>query len=243
MTGTRVRTHDPSGAAVPARPASTVMLLRDGPAGVEVFMLRRQTTMAFAPGALVFPGGAVDPQDSDPSMPWAGPEPAQWAHSLDLSETRARAHVSAAVRETFEECGVLLASPAQGAPGRAQRAPADGSRAADRERLLTGEHTLAELLTARGMVLRSDLLRPWAHWVTPATYPRRYDTRFFLARCPEHQRPEHVGGESAESRWWSAAGALRAAQRGEVHLMYPTRACLQDLAAAATVEQLLTEPT
>ena len=237
MTGTRAPANDGDAAepaAVPARPASTVMLVRDGSAGVEAFMLRRAPTMSFAPGALVFPGGAVDPQDSDPSLPWAGPGTDAWARALGLPASRAVAHVAAAVRETFEECGVLLASP----PASSTAPLTAPATTADRQRLINGEHTLTQLLQARGLVLRSDWLLPWDHWVTPRSYPRRYDTRFFLARCPRGQSPRHVGGESTQSRWWPAAEALRQARSGDVHLMYPTRACLVALAAAPTVAEL-----
>lgn len=200
-------------------------------------MLRRQLTMAFAAGALVFPGGGVDPQDSDTSVPWHGPSAAELAGVMGLPAIRAHEHVSAAVRETFEECGVLLATP---------RDPSEPTRttetelSADRQRLLTGAVTLARLLASRRLVLRADLLRPWAHWVTPAEYPRRYDTRFFLARLPHRQEAMHLGGESVESRWWSPAEALERARSGGVYLMDPTRACLEDLAAAPTVDSLMT---
>ncbi len=242
MTGRPVpsTTDAPPADAVPARPASTVLIVRDGAEGVEVFMMRRQLTMAFAAGALVFPGGGVDPQDADSSLPWHGPSPAELGRAMGLPAARAREHVCAAVRETFEECGVLLATPRDRSarPG----TTTEPGLAADRGRLLTREITLAQLLTSRGLVLRADLLRPWAHWVTPADYPRRYDTRFFLARLPHGQEAMHLGGESAESRWWSPAEALARGRRGEVLLLDPTRSCLEDLAAAPSVDALLAPP-
>lgn len=222
---------------VPARPASTVLVVRDGPTGVEVFMLRRQPTMAFAAGALVFPGGGVDPQDHDPAVPWRGPSAAEWGRTLGLPASAARAHVCAAVRETFEECGVLLATPQDGADP-----PDPALLAADRRRLITGRTTFGRLLAARGLVLRSDLLRPWAHFVTPGWYPRRYDTRFFLARLPHRQQALHLGGEAAESRWWTPAEALAQGLSGEVLLMDPTRMCLEDLVDVGTVAELVEAP-
>src|SRR5690606_38122417 len=156
------------------------------------------------------PGGGVDPQDHDPAVPWRGHSAAEWGRTLGLPTSAARAHVCAAVRETFEECGVLLATPQDGADP-----PDPALLAADRRRLITGRTRFGRLLAARGLVLRSDLLRPWAHFVTPGWYPRRYDTRFFLARLPHRQQALHLGGEAAESRWWTPAEALAQGLSGE----------------------------
>jgi len=221
--------------AVP-RPAATVLLVRDFGGGVDVFMLHRQASMAFAAGMYVFPGGGVDPRDAETNLPWAGPSPQQWASWLGAEPAQAAALVCAAVRETFEECGVLLAGPDRGA------VVADVSGAdweADRRALIDHELAFSELLRRRNLVLRSDLMRPWAHWVTPEFEPRRYDTRFFLACLPAGQRARHVGGEAVASGWWPAAVVLARRGRGEVALMPPTLVCVEEMAAAADVGALL----
>ena len=177
---------------VEPRYAATVMLVRDGSgpggrddvAGVEVFMLRRVATMAFAPRTWVFPGGGVDPRDDAHDLPWAGPQPREWAALMGCEEGLARALVCAAVREVFEECGVLLAGPSPETVVADLRDPEwDVERAA----LLSKEQSFAELLLRRGLVLRSDLLSPQGRWVTPDFEPRRYDTFFFAALLPEGQ--------------------------------------------------------
>lgn len=186
--------------AVEPRDAASVLLLRavPGQPGVEVYMLRRARSMAFAPGASAFPGGSVDPRDAEDEVAWAGPDAAAWGELLDAPPALARALVCAAVRETFEESGVLLAGPAAGT------LVADTSGAdweADRTALLDRSLSLAQLLARRGLVLRSDLLRPWARWITPVTEARRYDTRFFAAALPPGQRTRDVGGEAEQVAW------------------------------------------
>ncbi len=239
--------------AVP-RPAATVLLVRnreagdagaagaagddgdDGVDGVEAFMLHRQASMAFAAGMYVFPGGGVDPRDAETDLPWAGPSPQEWGTWLGADPAQAAALVCAAVRETFEECGVLLAGPDRDA------VVTDVSGAdweADRQALTAHDLAFSDLLRRRDLVLRTDLLRPWAHWVTPEFESRRYDTRFFLACLPAGQRARHVGGEAASSGWWPASVVLAARERGEVALMPPTLVCLEELAVAADVETLL----
>src|SRR5207302_7788536 len=121
-----------------------------------------------------FPGGAVDAADADEGIAWAGPDAATWATQLATTADLARTLVCAAVRETFEESGVLLAGPDAGT---VLATTGDEGWEADRRALLAGSLSLAELLHRRGLVLRSDLLRPWARWITPVTEARRYDTR------------------------------------------------------------------
>ena len=190
---------------VAPRDAATVMLLRPGhgggPDGAEgggpgvcVYMLRRRSSMAFAPGAYVFPGGSVDPADADEGIAWAGPDAAEWGRLLDAPAELARTLVCAAVRETFEESGVLLAGPDGGT---VLATTGDEGWEADRKALLAGSLSLARLLRRRGLVLRSDLLRPWARWVTPVTEARRYDTRFFAAALPDGQHAAGPRGPGA----------------------------------------------
>ncbi len=232
------------GEPVPARAASTVVLVRDGDDGPEVFLMTRQLTMAFAAGMAVFPGGGVDARDGgsgrDGGLPWAGPAPQRWGEVLGVGPTTAVELVCAAVRETFEECGVLLAT----APG-SQAFPTvdDEGWEAERRRLLDREVALSDLLVARGLVLRTDLLRPWARWTTPEFEPRRYDTWFFLAALPAGAGARHVrDGEASRSSWWSAREALRTHAGGELALMPPTLVTIEEVAAAATTAELVAAP-
>lgn len=228
---------DEPGEPVPPRPAATVALLRDGPRGPEVFLMRRVLTMAFAPGMVVFPGGGVDPRDGDdPDLPWDGPAPEVWAQRLGLPVALALGLVCAAVRETFEECGVLLATADASAPFPTVE---DDGLEADRQRLLAREVALSDLLVERGLRLRSDLLRPWAHWTTPPFEDRRYDTWFLVAHLPDGPSARHLGGEASRSGWERPGDVLDAAARGEVALMPPTRLTLEELASAATAAELV----
>jgi 8-oxo-dGTP pyrophosphatase MutT (NUDIX family) len=237
---------------VTPRDAATVMLLRpaaDGGTagaagtgagrGFEVYMLRRKPTMAFAPGAYVFPGGSVDQRDADEEVAWAGPEVAWWAQALGTDASLARALVCAAVRETFEESGVLLAGPA------ADEVVADTTGddwEADRHALLDRSLSLAELLARRNLILRADLLRPWARWITPAAEPRRFDARFFTAALPAGQLTRDVGGEASAVQWISPAGALEAGRAGQIELWLPTAMTLAELADHDDVGSVLAAP-
>jgi 8-oxo-dGTP pyrophosphatase MutT (NUDIX family) len=226
--------------AVP-RDAATVMLLRQA-SGVEALLLRRTAVLEFAPGAYVFPGGSVDERDADPEIGWAGPSPADFAARLGAAPEHSRALVCAAVRETFEECGVLLAGPSPTALVHDSAALAQ-----DRHSLLEGSTSFAEVLSRRGLVLRADLLTPWARWITPEASSRRFDTWFFAAALPPGQtaalaapaeqedRAEHQGrtgsGESDSATWLRPSAALEAARAGEIRLLPPTAATLGELAA------------
>jgi 8-oxo-dGTP pyrophosphatase MutT (NUDIX family) len=221
------------------RDAATVMVLRSAGVGVEVLMLRRVAAMKFAPGAYVFPGGSVDPADSDPAVGWHGPDPAEFGARLGASAEMARALVSAAVRETFEESGVLFAGPPGGGP---LAAPSGPSWEADREALAAGAVTLAGLLSRRGLVLRADLLVPWARWITPEGEPRRFDARFFAAALPAGQVPTGHAAESDHIAWLRPADAIAAARAGEISLFPPTAATLNDFAAGDGVAAILGRP-
>jgi 8-oxo-dGTP pyrophosphatase MutT (NUDIX family) len=208
-------------------------------AQLEVYMLRRKASMAFAPGAFVFPGGSVDARDADEQLAWAGPDAAEWGRIFDAPPALARALVCAAVRETFEESGVLLAGES------ADSVVADTTSdewEADRRALLDRSVSLAELLTRRDLVLRADLLRPWSRWITPVVEPRRFDTRFFAAALPAGQRTRDVGGEASEVAWVTPATALQDWERGDIRLFPPTAVTLSELAACGDVETVLTGP-
>lgn len=220
---------DPTRDPVVPRPASTVVLLREASGadgGLEVHLHRRWADMAFAGGACVFPGGSVEPQDHDPRLGWAGPPVGRWAGVLGTAEPLARALVCAAVRELFEESGVLLA-------GTADRlvAPSALGRwaAADRRRLEVGEVGLAGLLRSRGLALRSDLLRWWAHWVTPTEQPRRYDTHFFVAELPEGQSTLESTSEAEEVMWLRVPEAVAAVDEGRLSMLRPTYETCREL--------------
>ncbi|MGH3373494.1 MAG: NUDIX hydrolase [Actinoallomurus sp.] len=223
-------------AAAP-RDASTVILLRDSPEGeLLVYLLRRVSSMKFAPGAYVFPGGSVDPRDGDLAVGWSGPSPAEWGTAFGASETLARELVCAAVRETFEESGVLLAGPAEDAI--VPDTSADDWET-DREALLDRSQSLAELLARRDLVLRGDLLRPWAHWITPEIEERRYDTRFFVAALPAGQRARDVSTESDRVTWMRPADAVAGARRGEMPMLPPTLVTLAELSGYGSVADVL----
>jgi 8-oxo-dGTP pyrophosphatase MutT (NUDIX family) len=218
-------------APVPTRDAATVVLLRHTchlPNGIEVYMLRRAASMEFAAGAYVFPGGSVDPRDADQTVAWAGPSPEAWGRVFRADVDIARGLVCAAVRETFEESGVLLAGPS------ADTVVADTTGddwEADREALIDRHLSLAEFLNKRGLVLRADLLRPWAHWITPAVERKRFDTRFFVAAMPPGQRTRDVGGEADEVAWLRPAQALGRGNGGHIFLLPPTVRTLTELSA------------
>jgi len=150
----------------------------------------------------------------------------------------ARALICAAVRETFEESGVLLAGPA---PDTVVADTTGEDWEADRRSLVDHSLSLAGLLQRRGLVLRSDLLRPWARWVTPDLESRRFDTRFFAAELPAGQRARDVGGEADEVAWLAPAAAIAAARRGEVSLLPPTAVTLAELARHETAAAVLAD--
>lgn len=232
------RAEAPDQPVVP-RPAATVLLVRDDPdppAGrspLQVFLQRRVAGMAFAGGMTVFPGGGVSRSDVPDAARWRGPDPGWWGERLETTPELGGALVCAAVRETFEECGVLLAAPDGGVPAALPDA------GALREDLVQRRSTLAELLAARDLVLRADLLDAWARWITPPSNPRRYDTAFLVAKVPEGQRADDGTTEAVEARWWSPAHALECYLEREIELMAPTLRTLQEIAEYATADAVL----
>lgn len=223
--GTRANADGPP---VTPKDAATVILLRDGSDGLEVFLQHRVKGMPFAGGMTVFPGGGMDFRDVDASVSWAGPEPAWWAERFQCDESLARALVCAAVRETFEESGVLLAGPGDDVV-------ADATPYHDaREKLVSRELSLAAFLEGNGLTLRADLLRPWANWVTPEQEPRRYDTRFFIAVLPEGQLADGATSEAVSSGWQRPEDAIDDAREGRRMLMPPTWMTLSELAGFDT---------
>ena len=243
-----------TGGGTPAVPrdASTVVLLREGDGregGLEVYLLRRVAAMAFAGGFCVFPGGGVDPRDADAAIGWAGPSAGEWGRLLGTSTQLARALVCAAVRETFEESGVLLAGST---PDTVVADTTGDDWERDRRLLEAREVAFTEVLGRRGLVLRTDLLQWWGSWVTPVAEPRRYDTRFFVARLPPGQVTRDVSSEAEEVVWLAVRDALDAVDAGRLSMLPPTyvtclelqpfRALEEALAAASLRERSTVEP-
>jgi 8-oxo-dGTP pyrophosphatase MutT (NUDIX family) len=212
------------GSRTPVEPkhASTVVLLREGagtPGSLEVYFLRRHVDMAFAAGMCVFPGGGVDPRDFDHQIGWVGPSAAEWAALLGTDEALARALVCAAVRETFEESGVLLAGPTEDTVV-GDTTGEDWER--DRQRLEAREVSFTDFLDQRGLKLRTDLLRLWGSWVTPVFEPRRFHARFFVAQLPKGQVTRDVSTESDKVLWLSVREAITAVDTQQMLMLPPT---------------------
>jgi 8-oxo-dGTP pyrophosphatase MutT (NUDIX family) len=212
-----------------------VLLLRDGTDGLEVYLQRRTRGMPFAGGMTAYPGGGVDPRDGDVETAWVGPPPSSWASAFGCAERTARELVCAVVRETFEEAGVLLA----GSPDGVVPDVSGADWEAQRQALLSRELSLAELLAGRGLALRADLLRPFAHWITPPVEPRRYDTKFFVAALPAGQEARHVTGEADETTWLRPADALAELAAGGRPMLPPTIHTLGQLETFADVAAAL----
>jgi 8-oxo-dGTP pyrophosphatase MutT (NUDIX family) len=221
---------NPPDPPVTPKDAATVMLVRDTDQGLEVFLQRRVKGMPFAGGMTVFPGGGVDRRDADTSVAWHGPPPAWWAAKFACDVALARALVCAAVRETFEESGVLLAGPDE------NRVVADVRPYAEaRSQLVNRDLSMAGFLAEAGLVLRTDLLRPWADWVTPEQETRRFDARFFLAQLPEGQRADAETSEAQEATWKRPTEALTDWKEGRSALLPPTWTTLAELEECETV--------
>lgn len=222
-------------ASVPIQPAATVMLVRDapdGPEGIEVFMLRRTSRASFGAGMYVFPGGRVDLADG-------GPEIAPHCVGLDDTEASRRLGIDggglafwiAAIRECFEEAGVLLADRRDGGP----LTPSND----DRHAIHDGELALVDLCRRDDLVLDLGTTHYVSHWVTPIGERRRFDTRFFLTAAPADQEPLHDDKETVDSRWVRPVDALRMQSDGELTMMPPTVANLSFLEPHATTAAAL----
>ena len=200
--------------AVP-RPASTILLLRDGPAGLETFMVVRHHEIDFASGALVFPGGRMETADEALARTVAPDDP--------LASFKV-----AAIREAFEECGVLMA----GAEGEDSFVPAARAAALDRAA------PFADLMAREKLAPTLDALVPFAHWITPDFVAKRFDTQFFLALAPSYQALAHDGREAVDSVWISPREAL--AEHGKRYkLLFPTFRNLWKLSAHADASSAL----
>jgi 8-oxo-dGTP pyrophosphatase MutT (NUDIX family) len=205
-------------AAKPPRPASTILLLRDSAmtkGEVEVFMMVRHYEIDFNSGALVFPGGSVDKGDQEII---ANPALYSGGEGLDAADLSFRI---AAIRETFEESGILLARP-RGAKALVDAKRASEIETAHRTELCDGKTTFLKVLTDNALLLALDELVPYAHWITPEGMPKRFDTWFFLAAAPPEQVGAHDGKESTDSIWLSPREALAGGESGRFKLPFPT---------------------
>jgi 8-oxo-dGTP pyrophosphatase MutT (NUDIX family) len=212
-----------------ARPAATVVILRDGDDGIEAFMVVRHRAIAFAAGALVFPGGKVDPDDADVA----------WAELAPLSSTPpTRAGYVAAARESFEEAGLMLARR-QGALD--LLSAADAHRLVDRHRakLIGGALSFLDIVREERLTLATDLMVPFAHWITPQGVPKRFDTHFLLVAAPVSQLGAHDGTESIEGLWIRPQQALREAEAGTRTLVFATQMNLAKLARYRSVAEAI----
>ncbi|MFY9765265.1 MAG: NUDIX hydrolase [Mycobacterium sp.] len=231
-------TDDPLVPLTP-RPAATVMLVRDTADGIAVFLMRRHAAMEFAAGVMVFPGGGVDDRDRNAEIAWTGPPPSWWAQRFGIETDLAEALLCAAARETFEECGVLFAGPADDPGGIV------GDASVYREsRLALADRTLsfADFLRRENLVLRADLLRPWANWVTPeAERTRRYDTYFFVGALPQGQRADGDNTESDRAEWTMAQAAIDDFEGGRSFLLPPTWTQLDSLNGRTVADVLAVE--
>ncbi len=213
---------DPDHPDNPAKPAATLILAKDVPGGPPlIFMQKRAKTMGFAAGMMVFPGGKVDERD------YALADEMGLVEGRDTADAAARV---AAIRESFEEAGVLLTSgPALDAALLAETAPRVADRSLD----------FAVFLKAHGQTIEIDALTAWSRWCPPVRLEnKRYDTRFYLARVPDGQTPSHDGNEAVHSLWITAADALASADSGDGKVIFPTRRNLERLAQHDSVDAL-----
>src|ERR1700761_4603946 len=222
--------------AAKPRDASTILLLRDNATAkeIEVFMMVRHYEIDFNSGALVFPGGSVDKNDREII---AHPELYSGGEGLGEAELSFRI---AAIRETFEESGILLARP-KGSKALVDAKRAREIEAAHRSDLNEGKITFLKILTDTGMLLALDELVPYAHWITPEGMPKRFDTWFFLAAAPPDQLGAHDGRESTDSIWVSPREALAGGETGRFKLPFPTTRNLIKLGKQAGVKAALDE--
>ncbi len=208
------------------RLAATVLLLRDSADGMEVFMIVRHQSSDFASGALVFPGGRVDPEDHDLAAD-AGVFAPQHGVNAEAAALRV-----AAIRETFEECGVLLAR-ARGESALVSAARLRDIEAAHRPAMKRGERTFGALLAAENLALAPEAMVHFAHWITPVHVPKRFDTHFFLAAAPSDQIALHDGHEAVDSIWIAPERAIADTRAGTYKLVFPTEMNLKKLARHA----------
>jgi 8-oxo-dGTP pyrophosphatase MutT (NUDIX family) len=222
-------------------PAATVTLVRDAPRGLEVLMLQRSLSLAFMPGVHVFPGGALDPSDDSPVLKdrCVGLDDVTASRALGL-ERGGLAYWIAAIREAYEEAGILLAYDARGEIVTLNGASAERYHA-HRQRLDRGHGDFTALVLEEKLRIAADRLRYFGHWITPVGSPRRYDTRFFLAIAPGNQDVQHDNREAIAHVWVRPREALDLCARETINLRLPTLKTLERFAACSTAAELLAE--
>ena len=206
-------------------PAATILMLRNGATGLEVFMVVRHHQIDFASGALVFPGGKVDAGDG---------EVRSFCEGVDDSDDTTVSLMVGAIREDFEECGILLART----KGESSVVSSERLERLEhyRDPLNKGEISISQFLEKENLVLACDLLQPFAHWITPDMMPKRFDTHFYLAVAPEDHVAIHDGHESVDSVWISPSDALTGADDGRYTIIFPTRLNIEMLSESESVE-------
>lgn len=216
---------NPGAPVTPARDASTVVLLREAPTGLEVFLMRRQSTMSFAPGMYVFPGGSIHESDRDPAIAWVGPSAEEWGTVLGCDADHARGLVVAAARELFEEASILLAGSEEHVCDDAHSTAMQSARKV----LDDDQLSLAAFLKESGYALRTDLLHAWSRWVTPEFEPKRFDTRFFVAKVPSTQQVGELSVEADHGEWMNLDDVIAGFEAGEVAMLPPTEMTIRSL--------------
>lgn len=223
--------QSPDKPPVAAVAAATIMLLRDDRGPLEVFMVQRHHQIDFATGALVFPGGKTDASDRDPGLR------AHCAGAAAFSDQDLALRVSA-VRETFEECGVLVAR-ARGESALLPEARVRPIETAHRDDLVAGKTTMLDIVRQYDLELATDVLVTFAHWVTPDFMPKRFDTFFYLVPAPTDQVAAHDGHESVDSLWVRPDDAVADGKSGKRTVIFPTMANLEKLARARNVDDAI----
>lgn len=213
-------------------PAATIIIGKDGPQGMEVFMVVRHHKIDFASGALVFPGGKLEPED------WS-PKYRNYTQGADDLTDEQLAFEVAAIRETFEECGVLLARERNGSSYiSAERLK---SLTPYRDALNERDKGLLEMVQKEDLLLACDDMHPFAHWVTPAMMPKRFDTHFYIAKAPADHLAVHDGLESVDSVWITPQRLLEEADAGKWTIIFPTRCNIEMLAQANTTAEAIAQ--
>ena len=226
------------------RDAATVILTRDtGEKPFEIFLMRRHKNQAFMGGAFVFPGGRLDESDCDPELATfaqglSAEDASYKLNEPDIPENKALGLYFAAVRETFEESGVLLATPATGGSTGLINEKNPGRFESYRKKIHEGEMSLAQIAGIENINFKLDLLMPYSRWITPEIESRRFDTRFLIARMPREQRTIHDAIEMTESLWITPADALKKQQAGNLLLMPPTLKTIEELYEFSSIDQM-----
>jgi 8-oxo-dGTP pyrophosphatase MutT (NUDIX family) len=227
-----------TGKPLTPRPAATVTLVRDGLAGIEVLMVERSAQSVFVPSNYVFPGGALDPEDGEAADICAGMSDARASHLLGIA-SGGLAYWVAAIRETFEEVGLLLAYDKAGELVALTDPAAIAHFAARRHDLERRRTTFNAFVREEQLVLAADRMAYFSHWITPEGAPRRYDTRFFVAEAPPAQEPLHDNCEAVSHLWVAPAAALDRHHAGEFKMRFPTVRTLELFAGYDTAAELV----